>query len=122
MSDMWFSIDVKNRCCDEIFLHCFFSVKLTCLLSKSFVLTSFLKRISQFVKIDKIHVGFVYKQKQWYQKSYKNSQKIIKNHHKSPSGVKCYFPSILNCTLIEIFIFCPKFNFVFPRKLSIFLG
>ena len=23
MSNMWFSIDVKNWCCDEIFLHVF---------------------------------------------------------------------------------------------------
>ena len=29
---------------------------------------------------------------------------------------------IHECTLFEIFIFCPKFNFHFPRKLSIFLG
>ena len=39
---------------------------------------------------------FVYKQNQWYQKHPKNSQKILKNHHKSPSNMKCYFPSILN--------------------------
>ena len=118
---MWFSIDVKNRCCDEIFLHCFFR-QIGVFTKQIFPFDEFFKRISQFVKIDKIHVGFVYKQKQWYQKSHENSQKIIKNHHKSPNGLKCYFPSILNCTLFEIFIFCPKIQLYFPEKIVDFLG
>ena len=30
--------------------------------------------------------------------------------------------NMVSCTLFEIFIFFQKFNFDFPRKLSIFLG
>ena len=60
----------------------------------------------------------------WQNVNYSNFKKTrwvfnsLKEKHENPLDL----PIQSFSTLFEIFIFCPKFNFDFPTKLSIFLG
>ena len=59
----------------------------------------------------KIFQAIVFKIVKW--------KEIIWKHNSPNNTTVC---NSVVTTLLQIFIFCPKFNFDFPRKLSIFLG